>query len=199
MKIKQARKYEMRARSQAAEKTSKNIMTALGQLWLERSIHEITLEMIAEKAGITVRTILRKYGSKEGLMEASMKSDPAGINAIKDEAQPGNIEQIVSTLMKEYEYTGMAGFRTLAVEKEFPMAARVLKKGREMHTKWCEKVFADFLPEKNTKKYNVMLGAFYAASDVYKWKLLRIDLGYSKEETEKIFIKTLRALTKTKK
>jgi hypothetical protein len=43
-----------------------------------------------------------------------------------------------------------------------------------------------------------MLGAFYAATDVYKWKLLRNDLGYSEEETEKIFIKTVRGIIKIK-
>jgi hypothetical protein len=42
-----------------------------------------------------------------------------------------------------------------------------------------------------------MVGVFYAATDINTWKLLRIDLGYSKEETEKIFYKTLQAITKT--
>ena len=100
--------------------------------------------------------------------------------------------------MKEYEYAGPAVIRTLAVENDLPVAAKILKKGRELHKEWCQRIFAQYLPSSNDKEYKIMLGAFYAATDVYKWKLLRIDLGYSKEETEKIFIKTVRGIIETK-
>jgi Bacterial regulatory proteins, tetR family len=198
MKLMKTRKYEMSSRAQAAEKTSNEIMRALGELWLIHSIHEITLDMIAEKAGVTVRTVLRKYGSKEGLMEAATEKDPVGIKSIKDTAIAGDIEMAATTLMKEYEYSGMAVIRTLAVENEFPFASKVLNKGRKFHKEWCERVFKPFLPKKADKNYHIMVGAFYAATDIYKWKLLRKDMGYSPEDTEKIFIKTIQALTKTK-
>lgn len=188
----------MTARAESAAQTTKDIIRVIGELWMKYSIHEITLEMIAEKAGVTVRTILRKYGSKEKLFEAAVKNDPAGIIAIKDEAQAGNIKQAVSTLMKEYEFIGLAVIRTLAVENELPLAKKILKKGREVHKKWCARIFADYLPKTTDKQYPVLLGALYAATDVYKWKLLRKDLGYSKEETEDIFIKTIQGLINTK-
>lgn len=198
MKLERVRKYEMGVRAQSAENTSKDIMRAIGELWLKHSLHDITLEMLAAEAGVTVRTILRKYGSKEALLEAAIKADTAGIEFIKDTAKVGDIENIVSVLMQEYDRTGMAGIRTLAIENDFPMAAKALKKAREMHMKWCEVKFAPFLSKEKIKKNKIMLGAIYAATDVYKWKLLYKDLGYSKEETEKIFIKTLKAITKSK-
>lgn len=189
----------MTARAESAAQTTKDIIKVIGELWMKYSIHEITLEMIAEKAGVTVRTILRKYGSKEKLFEAAVKNDPAGIIAIKDEAQAGNIPQAVSVLMKEYEYVGLAVIRTLAVENELPLAKKILKKGRETHKKWCARIFSAYLPKATDKQYPLLLGAFYAATDVYKWKLLRKDLGYSKEETEEIIIKTIQGLIKNKK
>jgi len=199
MKIKTTRKYEMSVRSKAAEMTSEEIIRVVGELWIKYSIHEITLQMVAQNAGVTVMTILRKFGSKEGLFEAAIKTDTAGIQDVRRESQAGNISQSISILMKEYEYAGLAVIRTLAIENDLPVAAKILKKGRELHMEWCLRIFAQYLPESNDKEYRIMLGALYSATDVYKWKLLRIDLGYSKEETEKIFIKTVRGIIKIKK
>jgi AcrR family transcriptional regulator len=199
MKIKTTRKYEMSVRSKAAEMTSEEIIRVVGELWIKYSIHEITLQMVAQNAGVTVMTILRKFGSKEGLFEAAIKTDTAGIQDVRRESQAGNISQSISILMKEYEYAGLAVIRTLAIENDLPVAAKILKKGRELHMEWCQRIFAQYLPESNDKEYRIMLGALYSATDVYKWKLLRIDLGYSKEETEKIFIKTVRGIIKIKK
>ena len=196
MKLKTTRKYDMGVRAKAAEMTSEEIIRVVGELWMKYSIHEITLQMVAQDAGITVMTILRKFGSKEGLFEAAIRTDTAGIQDVRKESQAGNISQAISILMKEYEYAGLAVIRTLAVENDLPVAAKILKKGRELHREWCQRIFAQYLPASNDKEYKIMLGAFYAATDVYKWKLLRIDLGFSKEETEKIFIKTVRGIIK---
>ena len=198
MKLKTTRKYEMGVRAKAAEKNSEEIISVVGELWMKRSIHEITLQMVAQNAGVTVMTILRKFGSREGLFEATIRTDTAGIQDVRKESQAGNISQSISILMKEYEYTGPAVIRTLAVENDLPVAAKILKKGRELHKEWCQRIFAQYLPASNDKEYQIMLGAFYAATDVYKWKLLRNDLGYSEEETEKIFIKTVRGIIETK-
>jgi AcrR family transcriptional regulator len=196
MKLKPTRKYENSVRAKAAEMTSEEIIRVVGELWVKYSIHEITLQMVAQNTGVTVMTILRKFGSKEGMFEAAIRADTAGIQDVRKESQPGNISQAISMLMKEYEYAGLAVIRTLAVENDLPVAAEILNKGRELHKEWCRRIFAEYLPSSDDKEYQIMLGAFYAATDVYKWKLLRIDLGYSKEETEKIFIKTVRGIVK---
>ena len=196
MKLKTTRKYKMGVRAKAAETTSEEIIRVVGELWMKYSIHEITLHMVAQNAGVTVMTILRKYGSKEGLFEAAIRADTAGIQDVRKESQAGNIIQSISILMKEYEYAGPAVIRTLAVENDLPVAAKILKKGRELHKEWCKRIFAQYLPVSNDKEYKIMLGSFYAATDIYKWKLLRKDLGYSEEETEKIFIKTVQGITK---
>jgi AcrR family transcriptional regulator len=198
MKLKKPRPYSMTNRADSTAQTSKTILIALADLWLEYSIHEITLDRIAVKSGITTRTILRKYGSKEGLFEAAMLEDVTGIKSIKEEAQIGNIPQIVSTIMKEYEATGKAAIRTLAAENELPIAGKILQHARQMHTTWCARVFEPFLPLKVDANYPILLGAFYAATDVNKWKLLRLDLGFSVTETESIFITTLQGLSTLK-
>jgi AcrR family transcriptional regulator len=198
MKLKMTRKYEMGVRAKAAELSSEEIIRVVGELWMKYSIHEITLQMVAQNTGVTVMTILRKFGSKEGLFDAAIRNDTSGIQDVREKAQAGNIFQAISILMTEYEYAGPAVIRTLAVENELSVAAKILKKGRELHGEWCQRIFAQYLPTSNDKEYQLMLGAFYAATDVYKWKLLRKDLGYSEEETVKIFVKTVRGLLENK-
>lgn len=198
MNSKNPRKYKMTSRAEAAEMTAKDILHAVGALWVEGPVQEITLDRVAEKAGVTVRTILRKYGSKEGLFHAAIAEDAAGISAIKDRAEPGNLKLAVALLMEEYEATGMAIIRTLAIEHELPVASKILKNGRKSHRAWCERVFDPYLPARNHKQYPILLGALYAATDVGKWKLLRKDLGYSKKETEIIFLKTLEGIIRNK-
>lgn len=189
----------MAVRAEAAAQTESNILRATAQLWLENAIHEITLEKIAAQAGVTERTILRKFGSKEGVFEAAIRqdSDPAGIQSIKDETIAGDIPHIVASLMKEYELTGMAGIRTLALEQELPIAAKIIRKGRRSHRAWCERVFALFLPGKKHKQYDLYIGALYAATDIQKWKLLRQDLGYSAKDTATIFQFSIESLIQT--
>ncbi len=194
MNYKTKRKYNMSVRKKKAEATEKDILRATGELWIDHPIRDITLEMIAHKAGVTERTILRKFGSKDELYEAAIQHDVAGIQSIKDQAEPGNIENAIQTLMKEYTLTGLAAIRTLAVEFEFPIAAKILKKGRDSHKAWCERVFSPFLPPNTHYKYALYIGAIYAATDVNKWKLLHKDLGYSEKETASIFIITLESI-----
>lgn len=184
----------MTRRAEAAAQTSENVLRVVGQLWMKYPMHEITLEQVAAGAGITVRTILRKYGSKEGLIDAAIQQDSAGIIAIKEQAQTGQIEQIVSVMMQEYELVGPAVIRTLAIEHDIPQAGVMLKKGRSVHRKWCARVFAPYLNTGDKKELRLRIGLFYAATDVYAWKLLRQDLGYSKKETEQIFIRTLQGI-----
>lgn len=190
-----ARKYDNSTRAKEADNREEKILQALAKLWLQHSIHQITLEMVAEEAGISVRTLLRRFGSKEGLFEEATHRDPAGIKAIKDEAQPGDLELAVEVLMREYERTGDAGIRTLAVEAEFPFAAKILAKGRAHHREWCQRIFAPFLPPPAHPDLDIWVGAYYAATDIHAWKLLRRDLGYSLEDTTKIFLITLQSIT----
>ncbi len=188
----------MKARSASAAQTEAKILKAAGELWMKYPLHEITLERIAEKAETTVRTILRKFGSREGVFEAASGQDDACIEAIKDAAKVGDIRLAVDLLMQEYELTGEAAVRTLALEDTLPIIAEVLQHARNIHTAWCARVFAPYLPAEEDPNYRLLLGMYYASTDVNQWKLLRKDLGYSQEETAQILYQRLNAITQIK-
>ena len=53
----------MRARAEAAAATRGRIVRAVLELHVERFHDQITLDAIADRAGVTVQTVLRQFGS----------------------------------------------------------------------------------------------------------------------------------------
>ena len=194
MNKKTPRNYSMGRRAQAAAEASAGILKALSELWLEQSLQQITLEMVAERAGVTVRTVLRKYGSREGLIAAAIRADAAGIQSWREQVKAGDVAGAVKVLLDDYERTGDAVIRTLALESDHAPAAEMLQKGRKVHKEWCARVFGPMLPDRRHTDYGVLLHACYAATDVYKWKLLRRDLHLTRSKTEAIVLRTLYGL-----
>jgi AcrR family transcriptional regulator len=184
---KSKRPYRMSGRAQQVARNEQQILEAAVSLWKELSINEITLEKVAERAGVTVRTILRKYGSKEGLIEACAASDAPQIRKTRSKAPKGDVVAALKILLDNYEENGDASIRTLAVEGELPIAHKILNRARAYHRDWCAHVFEPYLPPLNTPEYEIRLLAFITATEFYLWKLLRRDLHKSYDETFAVF------------
>lgn len=170
-----------------AEQTKLSIVNAFGKLWTQYPINDITLDMIAEKANVTKRTILRKFGSKEGLMTESLSYDPVGISAKRNQAKPGDIEDILKTLLSNYENIGDAAIRTIRLEPELEVARQIGVKGRKLHRDWCRLVFEPFLPDSQSPDFEIQLTSFISVTEIYLWKLMRKDLKLSKKKTFSVF------------
>jgi AcrR family transcriptional regulator len=184
------RGYRMSARAEAAAQTGHDILAATAALWRERPLDEITLAAIAERAGVSVRTVIRRFGSRDDVIAACIESDAAGIAAERGQAAEGDVEGAIRILLAHYERDGDAVLRTLAVEETVPEAKAITRAGRQGHRAWCARVFAPHLPPAADDAYGTRLDAFVAATDLYAWKLLRRDLGRSADETERA-IRTL--------
>jgi AcrR family transcriptional regulator len=181
-----ARGYRMAARAEAAARTGRDILAATAALWRERPMDEITLAAIAERAGVSVRTVIRRFGSREGVIAACIQADAAGIVAERDQAPAGDVEGALAVLLAHYERDGDAVLRTLPLEETVPEARAIVQAGRAGHRAWCARVFASFLPPPADGGYGIRLDALVAATDLYAWKLLRRDLGRSAEQTAQV-------------
>jgi AcrR family transcriptional regulator len=190
------RSYHMMARADQVARNDRKIMDAVADLWLELPLPELTLEKVAEKSGVTVRTILRKFGSKEGLIKTSIENNGDRFTQNRMQVIPGDLPGILDALLEEYERMGDAMIRTLTVEFQFPSTAELLIKARLIHREWCEMVFRPFLPERLSDTYETILSSFIASTEFYLWKLMRKDLGKSPEQTRQIFLYTLQCLAK---
>lgn len=188
------RTYTLGARAEVAEKTAQKIIDATISLWGKLPIHEITLDKVAEKAGVTTRTILRKYNSKEGLFEACAEQDSKSLIIERDKAPVGNVRDALDFLHTHYDTYGDANIRTLGIEGELPIAKKILLKGRKHHKEWCARVFAPYLPKPSHPDFESHLMAYYAATDVYQWKLMRRDFGKTKEEALNTMLRLVEGL-----
>ena len=189
----------MEARAKSVAENDRRIMEAVADLWLKLPLLELTLEKVADLSGVSVRTILRKFGSKEGLLKACIENLGSHFTQDRMKVTPGHIPEILDALLEEYEVMGEANIRALTVEHEFPFTQVVLKKARKIHRAWCRMVFAPFLPDETSEHFEIRLAAFIAATEFYLWKLLRKDLGKSLNETRQIFLHTLTSLANNPK
>ena len=158
-------------------------MDAAIELWMAGWYDEITLAQIAERSGISLSTILRRYGSKEGILEAVLESDRLGTFAGRRAVASGDLDAVVAELVDDYERVGDAVLRNLALEDRVPPIGRAVKYGRAMHREWVGRVFGPWLPASPGADYDRRFARFVVATDVYTWRLLRRDQGLSRAET----------------
>lgn len=176
----------MKARAEAAAQTARDILTATVALWREKSLDEITLQEIADRADVSVQTVIRRFGSKEGVFDACIESDAGEVRVERDRTPVGDVEAAVDTLLVHYERDGDAVLRTLALEDKLDAARALATLGRKEHRAWCSRVFGPYLPAADSDDFDSRLDAFVAATDLYLWKLFRRDLGRSPDETRHV-------------
>lgn len=166
-------------------------MRAAVDLAYERGDLEMTLEQIAARADTTVRTVMRQFGSRDGVIEAGMERASAEVAAERRDPG-GDRERSIRLLIAHYEKRGAFVLRLLA--SELPSAQQVTATGRLMHRAWVEEVFADDLPVDPAAR-DELVDLLVVATDVYAWKLLRLDRGLDEATTiDRIRSLTLRVL-----
>jgi AcrR family transcriptional regulator len=182
------RPYRMTARAVAAARTADAILAAAAALWREVPVDEITLELIAERAGVSVRTVIRRFGSRAGLMAALIESEGARIAAERDAAPVGDVAGALDVLLRHYESDGVAVLRTLALEERVPEAKAIVELGRAEHRAWCARVFGPRLTAEAEAARERRLDALVAATDLYLWKLLRLDLARPLDDVKQVVL-----------
>lgn len=194
--MKTSRPYRMQARADAAELTGERILQAAVDIFWERPSVQISLEDVAERAGVSSRTVIRRYGSKENLLASAAEWAGAGVAQQRGQAPVGDVPGSVSVLMDHYEEYGDRVVRLLAAEVEVPALSDIADKGREVHMAWCKRVFAPYLDAASAVQRRRRLAQFVALCDVYTWKLLRRDAGLSRRQAELALVEMLSPLTK---
>jgi len=109
------RAYNLGARAESAEALGQRIVDAFLTRLMKQWFDEITLDQIADDAGTTVQTIVRRFSGKDGLLAAAVRTFASGVNARR--ATPaGDIARMVDNVVADYEHSGDAVIRLLALE-----------------------------------------------------------------------------------
>ena len=188
------RPYRMRARAEAAAETRRRILEATIELHRERYFDQVSLEDIAKRAGVTVQTVIRRFGNKERLIEVAAEEGNKQVARQRDQAPVGDVEGAVKNLIEHYEEWGDSVLRLLAQEERVPAFRSVTDAGRALHYEWVERTFAPLLAERTGTARRRLSAELIAICDVYFWKILRRDLGLSREQTELALRETILAL-----
>lgn len=173
------RRYRQTARAVAAEATGERILdvftSALQSSWFD----EITLDEVARQSDVTVQTVIRRFGSKEGLLAAAQDRFGAEIRQRRT-VPPGDAAKAVNAVIEDYEKVGDLIMRVLAQEEHYAPLRAVTDEGRAVHRDWVGANFAPWLDRLDEPERTAAHDALVVAMDLYVWKLIRRDMGRPK-------------------
>jgi len=174
----------MKVRAEASEETGQRILEAAQQLFGELLYDQVSLQAVADRAGVGVQTVIRHFTSKEQLFAAVVQWTSRQIRAERDQAPIGDVSGAVRNLIDCYERWGDHVLNRLAQEQRTPAIREVTDVGRRYHYAWVERSFGPLVASGPTSERTQRLAQLVAVTDLYVWKVLRRDLGLSRDETE---------------
>jgi AcrR family transcriptional regulator len=189
------RTYTMTARAEAAERTRVAILDAAVRLATSRLLADISLDDVAFEAGVSVQTVLRRFGSRAGLIEA------AGVHArreVEGERQTpvGDAAAAVEVVVEHYERRGDGVVLLLAQEHTDQQVRTITEHGRRLHREWVEAVFAPHLAVRGDDA-EALADLLAVATDVQTWRQLRRDRELDRATTVQRMQRLVLALLST--
>ena len=194
--MKVSRPYRMTARAAATAKTADKIIDATRELFTQNLIAEITLADIARRSGVTVQTILRRFGDKDTVFAEAISKLGTDIVSLRGQAIPNDLDDLVENLIEHYEMHGRLLLKMLAEEITTPAIQQVLASGRDYHRRWCETVFAATLEPLTGPERKRRLAQLIAICDLRTWEVLRIRMRLSRNDTRATLREMLQPLIK---
>ncbi len=143
----------------------------------------VVLADIAGRAGVSVQTVLRHFGSRDGLFAVVVETGSREI-AAERETPPGDLAAAVRTIVAHYEKRGDFVIRMLAREDADRIRATSPRAASpSIATGWrppSGRSSASAIPP-GTRSSSTCSSS---RTDVYTWKLLRRDRGLGAGEVE---------------
>ena len=178
------RSYSQRQRAESTAATRRAILDAAIGLFREEGDPDPSLEQVAARAGCSTRSVIRHFGSKEGLLEAAM-ADAIDEVIEARRVEPGDVEGAVRLLVDHYERMGDDVVRWLSLAPErYPLVRRVTEEGERMHRELIAAAFEPDLDGLGRGERRRRLAALATVTDVYVWHLLRRREGLGRDAAE---------------
>ncbi|HEX5712675.1 MAG TPA: helix-turn-helix domain-containing protein [Solirubrobacterales bacterium] len=156
---------------------------AAQELFRDEGRFELPLEEVAARAGCSTRSVLRHFGSKQGLMAAAIAD--AEVEVMESRAAaPGDVAAALRALVGHYEELGDRVVGWLGLADRYPLVRQVTESGARLHRDWVEAAFAPDLVGLDRAGRRTRLALLATVTDVYVWELLRRRQGLSRGATE---------------
>ncbi|WP_041939571.1 MULTISPECIES: TetR/AcrR family transcriptional regulator [Frankia] len=179
-----SRAYRQRSRAETTEANTGRILRAATELFVERPFEHVTLPAVAERAGVGLQTVIRRVGTKDGLVRAvnrwivpqiaATRGDPNDARPVGDD-----LAGVSDRLARHYEQWGRITERTLHQQDASPALKESADAGRRAHREWIEAVFAADLDPLPPAARDDLAGRLAAVCGVEFWLVLRRDQDLS--------------------
>jgi AcrR family transcriptional regulator len=187
------RGYVKVARARAEAQTRTALLDAADEAFLSGPWDRVALESIARSAGVSKQTLLRHFGSKDGLLEAVLRRGFAGVEEQRLGAPTHDIAGAVDNLLDHYELRGGRAMRSSNLDLAGPLAD-LGRRARQFHYDWVEHAFGGWLDGAHAAERRRLRAALIALCDVQAWWILSNDLGLSRAEVRAILIMAITRL-----
>jgi AcrR family transcriptional regulator len=181
----------MHARAESSAKSRERILDAVIALSQERLSLEIVLADVAERAGVSVQTMLRHFAGRQALFEQAQSRRLAEVRAARV-TPVGDVASAIRTIVAFYDQTGEWSLRLQAQEHSDALIRQRVELGRKLHREWVEEVFAPLLAGRRDRAELVDL--LVVTTDVLTWKILRRDGDMDIPTTCKRMLRLVRAI-----
>jgi len=185
------RTYDMTNRSNAVARTKERIIAATEMLLANGSLTDLTLQAIADNTGVTVQTVLRHMGSREGCLAAVAKVVLERVESQRGHTEPGDLDAAISSVLDHYEAESSLVLNLMEqAGTGDAFAMKAIESGRIYHRNWVKRCFGPLISELKSE----ITDALVAATDIYTWKLLRHDIGRSKKAARAVMNRLVRGI-----
>lgn len=181
------------ARAEAEERTRAALLDAADEAFLSGPWEQATLDAIARAAGVTKQTLLRHFGSKEGLLEQGLRRAVHKVEEQRFGVPINDIAGAVDNLLEHYEAVGGRAMRSSNLELDGSLAD-LGRRARQLHYDWVELAFGGWLAAASASQRRRLRAALIAICDVQAWWVLSHDLQLSRAEVRATLILTITRL-----
>jgi len=171
------RPYKKVAREQAQQRTRDALLDAADAELYEDRWQQTSLQALSAKAGVTKQTLLRHFGSKDGLLLTALIRGASEVLEQRWSAQPGDLEIAVENLLEHYEAWGERSLRIGAWQRGGGPFAKLSQAARQVHYGWVDYAFGPQLKALDAPMRAQRRAALIALCDVQAWWILSHDLA----------------------
>jgi AcrR family transcriptional regulator len=178
--ISSRRPYKKVARELSQQRTREALLDAADEEFDEGRWRRSSLDALAAKAGVTKQTLLRHFGSKDGLLLQALARGAVQVLDQRFSAPVGDVSGAVENLLDHYEAFGRRGLRIGTWQEGPAVLAKLERVARQVHYDWVDYAFAPWLQSLEGDARARRRTALIALCDVHTWWLLSHDLGLAR-------------------
>jgi AcrR family transcriptional regulator len=180
------RQYKQVARAQAQEQTRDSLIEAANDEFFEGNWLEASLESLSARAGVTKQTLLRHFGSKDGLLMQALMRGAAQVRDQRWSTPTDDLAGAVENLLDHYEAWGERSMRMGAWQSGPTILALFSQAARQFHYDWIEYAFGQWLEGLSEEAHTRRRAALIVICDVQTWWILSHDLGLPRADVHAI-------------